>query len=29
MDGRNEVFPIPQQQIDLSQGKLTQNPNYQ
>jgi hypothetical protein len=29
MDGRNEVFPIPQQQIDLSQGKLKQNPNYQ
>lgn len=27
-DGKNEVFPIPQAQIDLSGGKLTQNPGY-
>jgi hypothetical protein len=27
-DGRNEVFPIPQNQIDLSGGLLTQNPGY-
>jgi hypothetical protein len=26
--GKNEVFPIPQAQIDLSGGKLKQNPNY-
>ncbi len=26
--GKNEVFPIPQQQIELSEGKLTQNPGY-
>jgi len=26
--GKNEVFPIPQSQIDLSGGKLKQNPNY-
>jgi hypothetical protein len=26
--GKNEVFPIPQPQIDLSGGKLTQNPGY-
>jgi hypothetical protein len=26
--GKNEIFPIPQAQIDLSQGKLTQNPLY-
>ena len=25
---KNEVFPIPSQQIELSQGKLTQNPGY-
>lgn len=25
---RNEVFPIPQNQIDLSGGKLKQNPGY-
>jgi hypothetical protein len=24
--GKNELFPIPQTEIDLSQGKLTQNP---
>lgn len=27
-DGINEVFPIPQTEIDLSQGKLGQNPGY-
>jgi len=26
--GKNEYFPIPQQQIDLSNGQLTQNPGY-
>ncbi len=26
--GKNEVFPIPQPQIDLSGGRLTQNPGY-
>ena len=26
--GKNEVFPIPQAEIDLSGGKLTQNPGY-
>jgi len=26
--GKNEVFPIPQAEIDLSGKKLTQNPNY-
>ncbi|OWP62055.1 RagB/SusD family nutrient uptake outer membrane protein [Hymenobacter amundsenii] len=26
--GKNELFPIPQQQIDLSAGALTQNPGY-
>ena len=28
VDGKNELFPIPQAQIDLSNGKLTQNPMY-
>jgi hypothetical protein len=28
VDGKNEVFPIPQTQIDLSGGRLTQNPGY-
>jgi hypothetical protein len=28
VDNKHEVFPIPQEQIDLSGGKLTQNPNY-
>jgi tetratricopeptide (TPR) repeat protein len=27
-DGINELFPIPQTEIDLSQGKLKQNPGY-
>ncbi|SNC61496.1 Starch-binding associating with outer membrane [Hymenobacter gelipurpurascens] len=26
--GKNELFPIPQEQIDLSGGQLTQNPGY-
>ncbi len=26
--GKNELYPIPQTQIDLSEGKLTQNPGY-
>lgn len=28
VDGKHELYPIPQRQIDLSGGKLTQNPNY-
>ena len=28
VDGKHEIFPIPQTQIDLSNGKLKQNPNY-
>lgn len=28
VDGKNEVFPIPQPQIDLSGGRLQQNPGY-
>lgn len=28
VDGKNEVFPIPQPEIDLSGGRLTQNPGY-
>jgi tetratricopeptide (TPR) repeat protein len=28
-DGKNELFPIPQNQIDLSGGRLKQNPGYQ
>ncbi|WP_299286790.1 RagB/SusD family nutrient uptake outer membrane protein [uncultured Mucilaginibacter sp.] len=26
--GKNELMPIPQSEIDLSGGKLTQNPGY-
>ena len=26
--GKNELMPIPQNQIDLSAGVLTQNPGY-
>ena len=26
--GKNEIFPIPQSDIDLSHGKLVQNPGY-
>ena len=28
VDGKHELFPIPQTQIDLSDGQLTQNPGY-
>ncbi|MBC7689187.1 MAG: RagB/SusD family nutrient uptake outer membrane protein [Aquabacterium sp.] len=28
VDGKHEVFPIPQAEIDLSGGKLLQNPGY-
>lgn len=28
VDGKNELFPIPDKQITLSGGKLTQNPGY-
>lgn len=28
VDGKHELFPIPQAQIDLSGGRLTQNPGY-
>lgn len=28
VDGKNEVFPIPQKHIDLSGGRLKQNPGY-
>lgn len=28
VDGKHELFPIPQGQIDLSGGRLKQNPNY-
>ncbi len=28
VDGKNEIFPIPQAEIDLSGGKLQQNPGY-
>lgn len=28
VDGKNEVFPVPQTQIDASGGKLTQNNGY-
>lgn len=28
IEGKHEVFPIPQNQIDLSQGTLTQNDNW-
>ena len=27
--GKHELFPIPQSEIDLSQGALTQNPGYE
>ncbi|MNT55258.1 SusD family protein [compost metagenome] len=26
--GKNEVFPIPQSLIDISQGSIKQNPGY-
>ncbi|WP_194766036.1 RagB/SusD family nutrient uptake outer membrane protein [Tamlana sp. I1] len=28
VQGKHEVFPIPQEQIDISGGALVQNPNY-
>lgn len=28
VDGKHEVFPVPQAQRDLSAGRLTQNPGY-
>lgn len=28
VEGKHELFPIPQTEIDLSQGVLTQNPGY-
>jgi len=28
VDGKNDVFPIPQIEINLSNGKLVQNPGY-
>ena len=28
VDGKHDLFPIPQAQIDLSGGLLTQNPGY-
>ena len=28
VDGKNDLFPIPQNEIDLSNGKLIQNPGY-
>ena len=28
VDGKNDIFPIPQPQIDLSAGRLTQNNGY-
>jgi hypothetical protein len=26
--GKNELLPIPQSEIDISQGSLKQNPNW-
>jgi hypothetical protein len=28
VDGKHDLFPIPQRQINLSNGKLLQNPGY-
>jgi hypothetical protein len=28
VQGKNNLLPIPQSEIDVSQGILTQNPNY-
>jgi len=28
VDGKNEVFPIPQKEIDASLGRYIQNPGY-
>ena len=27
-EGKNELLPIPQQEIDLTEGKMSQNPNW-
>lgn len=29
VDGKNDLFPIPQKEIDRSNGKMMQNPGYQ
>jgi hypothetical protein len=29
VEGKHELLPIPQPQIDISQGVITQNPNYE
>jgi hypothetical protein len=26
--GKNEIYPLPIQQVDIEAGKLIQNPNY-
>jgi len=28
VEGKNEVFPIPQSEVDISQGRIIQNPGY-
>jgi hypothetical protein len=28
IDGKHELYPIPQRQVDLSEGKMLQNPGY-
>lgn len=28
VEGKNEIFPIPQSEIDISQGRIRQNPGY-
>jgi hypothetical protein len=28
VDGKHDLYPIPQRQIDLANGKLIQNPGY-
>jgi len=28
IEGKNEVFPIPQSEVDISQGRIRQNPGY-
>jgi hypothetical protein len=28
VEGKHELFPIPQGEIDLSEGALVQNPRY-
>jgi len=29
VEGKHELFPIPQSEIDISQRRITQNPNYE